>query len=401
MLTLFDGHSAVVTPEALEQAGIRGPMTFGSRSTIVCDDAGVPTGRVLEAGALALVDAVLPAAPLAERAAGLGRLLDEMAATGLTGGHVMDLSGDAIDLYRWLDERGRLPMRLRLAPWCAPEDDRDRWAEIVAMQSLAGSLWSVDGVKLFMDGTIDGGTAWLHAPDCHGESTAAYWLDPGDYSAAVRFFAAAGVPTATHAIGDAAVHHVLDTIESDDHRDRGTRHRVEHIETLRDDQVGRFVRLGVVASMQPTHATDYTLADLSDNWSNRLGEERARRGWRSRDIAATGAVLALGSDWPIAPYDPRWVMRSARDRRSVPHPEAAPVRPEQALTAEQALAGFTTAPAYAASHESVAGRVRVGYRADLSVFTQDPVRTGPADLPDLPVVLTVVDGRVRHRSPEV
>jgi len=69
--------------------------------------------------------------------------------------------------------------------------------------------------------------------------------------------------------------------------------------------------------------------------------------------------------------------------------------------AEQALAGFTTAPAYAASHESVAGRVRVGYRADLSVFTQDPVRTGPADLPDLPVVLTVVDGRVRHRSPEV
>jgi len=83
--------------------------------------------------------------------------------------------------------------------------------ELLALQSRSGRLWSVAAVKLFIDGTIDGGTAWLHEADCHGQSTHACWLDPHDYTEAVRVLAQAGVQTATHAIGDAAVQHVLDT----------------------------------------------------------------------------------------------------------------------------------------------------------------------------------------------
>jgi predicted amidohydrolase YtcJ len=397
---LFDGHSALVSTEALRRAGVTGARTFASSSRIVCDERGHPTGLLLEEAAMSLVDAVVPRPDLASRRTALGQLFEAMAATGLTGGHVMDCDGDALELYRSLDEAGELPLRLRIAPWRRPEDDRDRVAEILALQGRGGRLWRVAGVKLFMDGTIDNGTAWLHEPDCHGESDRPYWRDPGDYSAAVHQLAAAGVPTATHAIGDAAVTHVLDTVAAIPPGGHALRHRVEHIETLPAEQVHRFAELGVVASMQPSHATDYTRADHSDNWSRRLGDTRADRAWRCADLLASGALLTLGSDWPIAPFDPRIVLAAAVLRRPYDRPDLAPVAPGQALTPVQALAGYTVAPALASGNARL-GRIEVGACADLTVFGEDPLAVRPDQLPGLPVAMTVVDGVVRYRDAAV
>ena len=174
------------------------------------------------------------------------------------------------------------------------------------------------------------------------------------------------------------------------------RHRIEHIETLPSDQVPRFAELGVVASMQPSHATYYTRADHGDNWSRRLGDERADRAWRCRDLLEAGAVLTLGSDWPIAPFDPRGVMAAARLRHPADRPDLGPVGPAQALTARQALYGYTVAPAHAASAGHLGGRIAAGYRADLTAFAASPLRTPAADLPGVPVTLTMVDGIIRH-----
>src|SRR5262249_55683493 len=247
-------------------------------------------------------------------------------------------------------------LRLRLAPWRQPEDDHATVQQLLARHGRSGRLWEVAAVKLFIDGTIDGGTAWLHEPDCHGQSAAPYWKDPQDYTEAVRVLAQAGIQTATHAIGDAAVQHVLDTLAKVVPPGSAVRHRIEHIETLPDDQIPRFAELGVVASMQPTHATEYTRADHSDNWSRRLGDERANRGWRCHDILQSGAILTLGSDWPIAPYDPRGVMAAAQLRRPADRPDLGPVVPGQALTPRQALHGYTTAPALTASAGHLNGR---------------------------------------------
>jgi len=397
-LTLFDGHSVLASREALRRAGIDGARRFGSRSAVVCDERGRPTGHLLEEGAMRLVSSVIPAEPFAARRDRLAALLRDLAAAGLTGGHVMDLDADALELYAALDRDGRLPLRLRLAPWRRPEDDAAAVRELLGWQGRRGRLWSVAAVKLFMDGTIDGGTAWLHEADCHGQSTAAYWQDPRDYTEAVRVLARAGVQTATHAIGDAAVRHVLDTLAAVVPAGSPVRHRIEHIETLPSDQVPRFAELGVVASMQPSHATDYTRADHSDNWSRRLGAERADRAWRCRDILDAGAVLTLGSDWPIAPFDPRVVMAAARLRRPAARPDLAPVAPAQALTAAQALHGYTVAPAVTAGDGQVSGRIAAGYRADLTAFAADPVRTPAQDLPGVAIVLTAVDGVVRYRA---
>jgi predicted amidohydrolase YtcJ len=397
-LVLFDGHSALASSEALHRARIDGPRRFGSRSAIVCDDQQRPTGHLLEEGAMSLVDSVIPAEPAPQRRRRVREILTDMAATGLTGGHVMDANGDSLDLLTALDEAGELPLRLRIAPWCRPDDDAEQLQALLGQQQRHGRLWQVAAVKFFIDGTIDGGTAWLHAPDCYGESAHSYWQDPHDYTTAVKTLVRSGVQTATHAIGDAAVTHVLDTLAAVGTTDYTTRHRIEHIETLPTEQIPRFAQLGVIASMQPSHATDYTRADHSDNWSTRLGEERANRAWPCRDLLDAGATLVLGSDWPIAPYDPRAVLAAAQLRRPATRPDLAPVQPEQALTAIQALHGYTTGPARAASEEDQTGRIAVGYNADLTAFAADPLTTPAHDLISTPITLTVVAGNIQHHG---
>ncbi|MFB6616945.1 amidohydrolase [Streptomyces sp. NPDC056367] len=388
-LRLYDGHSALASGAALAAAGITGPRTFAQRSEIVCDAGGRPTGHLVEHAAMELVSRLVPKPSSAQRRAGLVGLLGDMAATGLTAAHVMDLGdGDVPALLSTVEYEGHLPLRLKLAPWCMPGADDDALAELISLQRLQGRNWQVGGVKFFMDGTVEGGTAWLEHADCHGQGTDAFWPDPEAYARAVRVLDAAGVRTATHAIGDAAVRHVLDTVEGIGARAR-MRHRIEHIETVPDDQLNRFAELGVIASMQPPHA-GYTRADHTDEWSKRLGEERAARAWRCRDLRDAGAVLALGSDWPIADFDARQVLATARS----PLGAASEGR---ALTGLMALEGMTSHAALAAGEEEVAGRIAAGFRADLTAFWPDPVTADPQELAETPIRLTMSGGRITHR----
>ncbi|MFC5665242.1 amidohydrolase [Kitasatospora misakiensis] len=391
---LYDGHSALVSGAALRAAAVTGPRSFAERSTVVCDSEGSPTGHLIEMAAMDLVLAVTPRQPLAERRDALHGLLSEMAATGLTGAHVMDAGGDSVELLRAVEERYELPLRLRLAPWCNPGTDRDGLDELAAQQGTAGRNWLVGGVKFFMDGTVEGGSAWLEHPDCHGQNRDALWLDPADYTAAVQHLHAAGVRTATHAIGDAGVRHVLDTLATLG-PDARMGHRIEHIETLSYEQALRFAELGVIASMQPTHS-GYTRADHTDEWSLRLGTERANRAWICRTLRDTGAILALGSDWPIADFDARHVLAHAQLRRPA-RTAITPVAPEQALTALMALEGLTTHAALAAGESTRTGRITPGLRADLTAYTLDPLTTPADELAETPVPLTISNGRITHR----
>ncbi|WP_407553467.1 amidohydrolase [Streptomyces sp. Pv4-95] len=399
-IRLYDGHSALASGRALEAAGITGPREFAQRASVVCDPTGRPTGHLVEHAAMNLLLPVMPRPSAADRRARLLGLLGEMAANGLTGAHVMDLEDtDAPELLAGIEADGELPLRLRLAPWCMPGVGKEELDHLVELQRLGGRHWQVGGVKFFMDGTVEGGTAWLEHADCHGQGTAAFWPDPAAYTHAVHHLARAGVRTATHAIGDAAVRHVLDTVEllGGEPAAGPYRHRIEHIETVPDGQLPRFARLGVVASMQPTH-TAYTRADHTDAWSQRVGAERAGRAWRCRDLRDAGAVLVLGSDWPIAHHDPREVLATARLRRPAGGHHITPVTPEQALTGLMALEGLTSHAALAAGEEAEAGRIAPGYRADLTALAVDPV-TAPADeVGTAPVRLTMTGGHVTHRS---
>ncbi|MBF6065623.1 amidohydrolase family protein [Nocardia terpenica] len=391
---LFDAHSALATPAALRRAGVDGPRTFAENASVVCDADGRPTGLLLESAAMDLVAEHIPAESVAVRGARLQALLTEMAATGLTGGHVMDFNGDSRAVVAAAEDLADLPLRLRFAPWCVPGIDADGLAELIAVQGRGGRRWRIGGVKFMIDGTIDNGTAWLERPDTFGQSTSSFWPDPAEYTRAVRTFADAGVPTATHAIGDAAVRHVLDSLDGIGHR-AAAPHRIEHIETLPSALIGRFRRQRVVASMQPAHCR-FTRADHTDNWSVRLGDGRADRAWRCRDLRDAGVPVVLGSDWPIAPFDARHGLATAQLRRPAGAPEIPAVQPDQALTARMALDGYTRLAAAAAGETGI---IAVGTRADLTAFAVDPLRADPDELAAAPIVATVVDGRITHRDP--
>lgn len=395
-LLLFDAHSALVNERALELAGIDGPREFASGASIVCDTDGRPTGHVLEWEAIDLVRGLLPAdEPTARR-----RLLDlmsRMAAAGLTAANAMDFEDDSEDLFRALEADGDLPVRWRCAPFVVPGDGPGQLDAVIQQQQAAGRRWRVDGAKFMIDGTIDGGTAWLEEPDTHGESIACLWPEPAEYAAAVRVLAAHGVPIVTHAIGDAAIRYVLDTLAALPRRP-AVPHRIEHVETLPSELIGRFAALDVTASMQPSHCAHYTRADQTDNWSQRLGKKRADRAFRARDLREHGARVALGSDWPVAGFDPRSVIAAARLRRPAGEPGVEPVLPGQALTARMALEGYTTEAAAAAGLGDRAGRLLPGFHADLTAFALDPLTVDPDEFAESPVELTVVGGTVSHRG---
>lgn len=394
-IKMFDAHSCIASASALARAGIDAPITHADGSGAAGDADGNLTGHLIEFPTMEIVEKELPAHSFADRVAQLRGLLQDMAAVGITGAHVMDLQDDdALDLLAAIEATGDLPVRLRISPWVTPQTTDAEIAELIALQGHGGRRYRVEGVKFFIDGTVEGGTAWLSRPDSEGEGTSSAWVPAEAYAERIRQFDHEGVPTATHAIGDRGIRFAAETLAA--LPSGGVPHRIEHIESAEDDAIALIGRSGIMASMQPTHCTHHVRADGSDDWSRRLGPQRAARAWRTADVRRSGAVLALGSDWPVAAFDPWEIMADAQQRRSVAVPGSAPVGAAQGLTATEALEGYTTH-----AHRSIGsdgGALVVGGAADLAVVDRDPLTCSPEELLRTRVLLTLVNGVATHTA---
>jgi predicted amidohydrolase YtcJ len=307
----------------------------------------------------------------------------------------MDGDLDTLDLLRELEGNGDLVTRLITPFWITPEMTREDWEAFAPHRDEGGARWKAGNAKFFIDGVIDSGTGWLYEPDSQDAGRAPFWPDPQHYRDAVRFFAERGYRCATHATGDRGVREALDAYR-DAGAAPGVRHRIEHIETLQPHDLPRFAAEGVVASMQAQHMA-WLAPDRSDNWSRRLGAERCDPAFPTRSLRESGAAIALGSDWPVARYDPREGLACTRLRRPPGERDRAPYD-DQALDGLAALEGYTTGAAFVGGDEHRLGRVRAGFCADLTVFAEDPVECDADDLVALPVHLTVVDGEIVFRA---
>lgn len=396
-ITFYDLHTAVGTHAALERAGIRGHRDFGDASLVVTDDHDLPTGELREPTAYNLLLDAAPPVTHDQELARVRAVLERLASVGVTGGVVMDGDTEMIRLLADLERAGPLPVRLDIALWHGPDRDDDGIAEYVALRDASGQRWRCGLIKLFGDGVIDTGTAWLYEPDACGHGLQPFWPDERRFAEVVRSYAEAGFQIATHAVGDRAVGAVVDAYERAGARARnGAPHRIEHLETVTDADVRRMAAAGVTASMQPLHM-QWRHADNSDSWASRLGAERTGRAFRTGDMIRAGVPVTLGSDWPVAQRDPRIGMAWARARRTPGVPDAPVFEPEQALTSEQALAGYTGWGA-AALGDARRGRIAPGGLADLTAFAGDPLTASADELVDLPIALTVVDGEVTYRG---
>ena len=398
-LMFVDLHTAVATPRALALAGVDGPRTFEENAEIVCAG-GAPTGELREPAATSLVQAAMP--PLTEemRYRLYTDALLRFAAAGITGVHAMDGTIATLDLLSELEASGDLVTRMVTPFTITPDSQAADWDELVPHRDAGGLRWRAGVAKFFVDGVIDAGTGWLVEPDAEGEGLLPFWPDPGHYRDAVARFAGAGFQCATHATGDRGVREALDAYRGAPAPRRG-RHRIEHIETLQPADLPRFAAEGVVASMQAQHMM-WLGPDRDDNWSRRLGRERCGpgRAFPVRSLRESGALLALGSDWPVAHYDPRIGLAAARLRRPPGERDRRPYDDER-LDGLAALEGYTTGAAATIGEEARLGRIAPGFAADLTVLAEDPVECDPDDLPELPVLLTVVDGEIVHRGDRI
>jgi predicted amidohydrolase YtcJ len=397
LLNFMDMHTAVASPCALELAGVTGPQTFAENAEIVCQE-GAPTGELREWAAVATVERALPQLTGADRYALHAAALREHAAAGLTGGHLMDGTLATHDLLREIEANGDLVQRFVVPFTIEPESQPDDWADLLPYRDALGRRWRAGVAKFFIDGVIDTGTGWLYEPDAEGEGRLPFWPDPQHYRRAVATFARAGFQCATHATGDRGVREALDA-----YREAGTaplrgRHRIEHIETLQPHDLPRFATESVVASLQAQHML-WCEPDRSDNWSRRLGPERSApgRAFPIRSLRESGALVALGSDWPVVHFDPRLGLAAAQLRRPPGELEREAYDDEK-VDGLAALEGYTTSAAATIGEPERLGRIRPGFAADLTVFAADPVTCDPDDLSELPVVLTVVDGEIVHRA---
>lgn len=313
----------------------------------------------------------------------------------------MDGRDQTLEILRTMEEDAdELPVRLQIALWHQPGDDDAAVAHRIGQLGTAGRRYEVSMIKMFIDGVIDSGTAWLHAPDADGGSVTPFWPSVRRYAEVSRRYRDAGFQLATHSCGDAGAAAAVEVYRRIGPRTTdGTPHRIEHLETLTDDDVAEIAASGTVASMQPLHM-QWRQGDHSDSWARRLGPERAAHAFRIRDLLEAGARVCLGSDWPVAQSDARIGMAWARLRRTPGDPQAPVFEPDQRLSGIETLLACTRWAAEALGRPDL-GVIAVGARADLALWEQDPVTTDPDRLLSTRVLLTTVDGTISHQEEDL
>ncbi len=393
-LERVDGHAGWANSAALRAVA----ATPGARSLqgnwqpeggrIERDAAGKATGVMVD-GAMALVTAAMPPLDDSYREQALERALRKSAENGLTGVHDMGVSRGDLAVMKKFADAGRLSLRIE----AYANGNGDALDDLCrdGLYHHAGDRLQMEGVKLFMDGALGSRGAALLAPysdDPHNHGL--LMMSPEEHEAAVRKAAGCGVQVATHAIGDRGNRIVLDTYEKvlGDRKGSDHRWRVEHAQILAPEDIERFAPLGVIASMQPTHAT----SDMG--WAEqRVGAERIKGAYAWQRLLHSGARLALGSDFPVESVDPRLGLYAAVTRQDREGEPPGGWQPEQRLSASEALRGFTVDAAWAGRDEKQVGRLVEGLRADFVVLDRDPLAVPGSELDDLKVLSTWIDGQ--------
>lgn len=392
-----DGHALWVNTRALMIAGIGKETQDPDGGRILRRADGTPSG-VLVDNAMDLLDRVIPVASAEDAARRFAAAGQACVRVGLT--QVQDASGYAaeeIAALERLSAKGALPLRVYATVSPEPAALAASFAKGVRIGG-GSELLTVRAIKAYADGALGSRGAALLADYSDEPGKQGLLVTPPErLDEIARQARANGWQLWIHAIGDRGNRVSLDAFrkagETPARGTGGSRPRIEHAQVVAPADLPRFGREGVIASMQPVHATsDMPWADA------RLGPQRIAGAYAWRSLKKAGARLAGGSDFPVESENPLHGFHAAITRKDLGGRPAGGWTPAERLTRAEALALFTSDAAWAAFEEGSRGKIAPGYAADLTVFAKDPMTAPEADIPNIPVVLTVVDGRVAWSS---
>ncbi len=380
----LDGHMGLANSRALEIAGVDADTPDVAGGEIVRDAEGRPTG-ILKDNALRLVFSKMPEPTDAQMDRYLQAAMQYLASNGVTTVHDMFEEGmdswQSLAAYRRAEANDALITRIYsvtpLVEWQKLRDD-------IAEHGRGNEWLRTGAVKGYMDGSLGSHTAAMLEPFSDTPGDSGFLLDPlDDLRAWIAGADAAGLQLMVHAIGDKAIRDLLDIYHdvAEKHGDRDRRLRMEHAQHIHPDDVPRFAIQKVIASMQPYHAID------DGRWADSvIGAERSRTTYAFRSLLDSGAHLALGSDWFVAPASPLEGIYAAVTRRTLDGNNPDGWVPEQKITVEEALRGYTYEGAYAS--------LKVGMLADMVLIDRDLTAIAPETIREAQVLKTIVDGRV-------
>ncbi len=395
VLRSLHGFASWANERALALAGITRDTPVPDGGEIRTDAHGEPTGLVLNR-TVPLLDNAVPRPTAAQRDAQILRALRVMAQSGYTGVHEAGVAPDVIESLERLAERDSLPLRVHAMLSARDSALIRKWIARGPFTAATGML-SVRAVKAYYDGALGSRGAQLLAdyadrPGHRGVSGGNYGFDRTLVADAMS----AGFQVGIHAIGDAGNRATLDFIDSVTRaapKARALRHRVEHAQVLSPSDIARFAALGVVASVQPPHAVE------DKGWAEtRVGAERIAGAYAWRTLRQAGAPLVFSSDLPGSDWSPFYGLHSAITRQDTSGAPPGGWYPEQRMTPEEAVRGYTVWSAYAGFDERESGTLAVGRRADITVLSVDPLRDDPRELLRGQVVLTISRGRITYRQ---
>jgi predicted amidohydrolase YtcJ len=410
-LRRVDGHAGIANRRAMELAGITADTPSPEGGEIIRDEQGQPTG-VLVDNAMALVESKIPAGARGTARDLVLRAQELCLAAGLTGVHDAGVSPADVAVYRQLESEGLLKLRINamISAFHAMRHFEQNPPLIPDRSRAAQARLTVRSTKLYMDGAMGSRGAWLLAPYADrptgpdGEPYTGLAVNKPEFVEAVaRHALRRGYQVCTHAIGDRANREVLDAYEraiidwSAEHGGERPEHRfrIEHAQLLSPQDIPRFAAVGVIASMQPTHAT----SDM--RWvEDRVGPERARGAYAWASLLRNGAVVAAGSDFPVESHNPFLGFYAAVTRQNLQAQPAGGWMPQERMTRDDILRAMTVDAAMASFEEELRGTLEPGKVADFIVIDRDVMTCPAPEIPGTRVLMTVIGGEVVYRAVE-
>jgi predicted amidohydrolase YtcJ len=393
----LDGHMALANSAALKLAGVDRNTKDVPGGVIVRDAEGNPTG-ILKDAAEGLVEKVIPSPSVHQIAEGLLAAQKYVIANGVTSVQDMSASPEVLRAYQSLLHAGQLHVRVS---GHQPLSEWKRLASSGIQADFGSDILHIGGLKGFADGSLGSTTALLFAPYNDAPNTSGIASDelvnPEKMGKDISDADSAGLQVAIHAIGDKANNIILNYYEKlvAEHGERDRRCRIEHAQHLTTADIPRFGKLHVIASMQPYHLLD------DGHWAEkRIGPERAKSSYAFRSLLDTGATLAFGSDWPVAPAVPLMGIYAAVTRRTLDGERPNGWVPEQKITVAEAVRAYTMGSAFASFDETKKGSLDVGKLADIVVLSDDIFTIDPVDIAKTKVDVTIFDGEIVYERPK-
>lgn len=382
----LDGHMGLANSLAMKLAGVDRTVKDVSGGAIGRNAAGEPTG-IFRDNAMDLIYNKIPPASEEETDDALVAAMNYFAGNGVTSVHGVDAGAYLNAIERVRSKNGLITRIYAMVPL-------SYWKQLAEKIGSAGKGddWvKMGGVKGFVDGSLGSHTAAFLEPYTDQATDSGLFVNTTeDLYRWISNSDSAGLQVMIHAIGDRAINFLLNTYEQveKENGDRDRRFRIEHSQHIAPSDIPRFASLKVIASMQPYHCID------DGRWAEKyIGQERIKTTYAFRSLLDSGAILAFGSDWPVAPATPLEGIYAAVTRRTLDDKNPGGWVPEQKITVEEALRAYTSDAAYASFEENIKGTIEPGKLADFVILDQDITAIDPISIRDVKILQTYVAGR--------